>query len=138
MDRLRASPLVCGSMLALQGRLEPQTPHSFASDPVDFVGQQVGPVEDELKAAFAEVLAVTPTVQAAYLARIYRGSSSKQSVALCIRSTIGVDDKLQERLNIIFRSRFRPDQHLDFIFLLQVEEEVRLREVCPPFYERQR
>jgi hypothetical protein len=104
-------------------------------EPVDFVGQQAGYAEDALKAAFREVLLVTPTVQSAYLARVYRGNAPKQSVALCIRSLIGVDDKLEDRLTEIFRARFLPDQRLDFLFLLP-EEEGRLREVCPPFYLR--
>jgi hypothetical protein len=107
--------------------------HSFIPEPVDFVGQQAGPVEDELKSAFVQVIAATPTVQSAYLARIYRGSTP--SVAVCIRSTIGMDDKVEDRLSQIFRSRFRGDQRLDFLFLME-EEEMRLREVCPPFYER--
>jgi len=106
-------------------------------EPVDFIGAQAGPGEEALKADFRRVFAVTPTVQSAYLARIYRGSSSYPSVAVCIRSSIGVDDKVEDRLAAIFRSRFRQDQHLDFLFLLEEEEE-RLREVCPPFYERHR
>ena len=109
--------------------------HNFIPEPIDFVGQQVGAVEDALKAAFTEVFVATPTVQSAYLARIYRGNSSAQTVALCLRSTIGVDDKLEERLNVIFRQRFRHDQHLDVLFLIE-EDELRLREVCPPFHER--
>ena len=56
-------------------------------------------------------------------------------MALCIRSAIGVDYKLEEELTGIFRERFRHDQHLDFLFLLE-EEEIRLREVCPAFYEQ--
>jgi len=103
--------------------------------PVDFVGQQAGPAEDELKTAFREVLVATPTVQSAYLARIYRDKAPEASVALCLRSSIGLDDKVEEQLSAIFRSRFRRDQRLDFLFLLE-EEETRLREVCPPFYER--
>jgi hypothetical protein len=104
-------------------------------EPVDFVGQQVGYAEDALKEAFREVFAATPTVHSAYLARIYRGNAPKQSVALCVRTAIGVDHKLEDRLGEIFRSRFQPDQHLDILFLLE-EEEWRLREVCPPFYQR--
>ena len=103
--------------------------------PVDFVGQQAGPAEDELKTAFRQVLAAMPTVQSAYLARIFRGNAPEASVALCLRSSIGVDDKVEERLGAIFQSRFRRDQRLDFLFLLE-EEETRLREVCAPFYER--
>ena len=104
-------------------------------EPVDFVGHQAGPGEDALKSDFLQVFAATPTVQSAYLARVYCGEAANLSVALCIRSSIGVDDKTQDRLNAIFRSRFRQDQRLDFLFLLE-EEEMRLREVCPPFYER--
>jgi hypothetical protein len=106
---------------------------SFIPEPVDFVGQQSGPAEDELKRAFLQVIAETPTVQSAYLARVYRGSMP--SVAVCIRSSIGMDDKVEDRLNEIFKSRFRQDQRLDFLFLLE-DEESRLRQVCPPFYEK--
>ena len=110
-------------------------PYSFLPEPVDFLGQQAGPVEDELTTAFLPVIAATPTVQSAYLARIYRSKATKPSVALCIRSTIGEDVKVEDRLAAIFKSRFRDDQSLDFLFLLE-EEENRLRSVCPPFYER--
>ena len=105
------------------------------SEPVDFIGQQSGPGEEALESDFRQVFAVTPTVQSAYLARIYRGNDSTPSVALCIRSSIGVDDKTADRLDAIFRSRFRDDQRLDFLFLLE-EEETRLREVCAPFFDR--
>lgn len=104
-------------------------------EPIDFVGPQLGAAEDDLKTAFLELFAVTPTVQSAYLARVYRGNASAQSVALCIRSSIGVDDKLDERLLVIFKQRFRHDQGLDVFFLIE-SDELRLREVCPPFYER--
>jgi hypothetical protein len=104
-------------------------------EPVDFLGQQAGPAEDELKSAFLTVIAATPTVQSAFLARIYRSKALKPSVAVCIRSSIGEDVKVEDRLKAIFKSRFRDDQRLDFLFLLE-EEENRLRSVCPPFYER--
>lgn len=116
-------------------KIDQRSPNTFMPEPVDFIGPQTGPGEEALKADFRHVLATTPTVQSAYLARIYRGNASYPSVALCIRSSIGVDDKTEDRLNAIFRSRFRQDQSLDFLFLLE-EEEARLREVCPPFYER--
>ena len=112
-----------------------RSPESVIPEPIDFVGPQLGPVEDGLKAAFTEVLAATPTARNAYLARIYRGNASTQTVALCIRSAIGLDDKLEERLIVLFRERFRHDQHLDVLFLVE-EDELRLREVCAPFFER--
>jgi hypothetical protein len=110
-------------------------PYSFMPEPVDFLGQQAGPVEDELKTAFLPVIAATPTVQSAYLARVYRSKAPKPSVAVCIRSSIGEDVKVEDKLTAIFKSRFRGDQRLDFLFLLE-EEEIRLRSVCPPFYEK--
>lgn len=122
-------------MALLQRKIDPRSIESFLPEPVDFVGQQAGPGEDELKADFFRILAAKPTVQSAYLARIYRGKPSKPAVALCLRSSIGVDYKLEEELAGIFRARFRHDQRLDFLFLLE-EEEMRLREVCPSFYER--
>jgi len=119
----------------LKRKIDPRSIESFLPEPVDFVGQQAGPGEDELKADFTRLFAARPTVQSAYLARVYRGNAPKQAVALCIRSSIGVDYKLEEELAGIFRGRFRHDQRLDFLFLLE-EEELRLREVCPSFYER--
>ena len=116
-------------------RSSQRAPESFIPEPIDFVGQQAGDAEDGLKAAFREVLIATPTVHTAYLARIYRGNASTQTVALCIRSAIGVDDKLEERLVVLFKQRFRHDQQLDVLFLIE-DDELRLREVCPPFFER--
>src|SRR4051794_8060670 len=113
MDRLPTASIVLGVMRA---------PFTFIPEPVDFVGQQAGPAEDALKSAFLPVIAAMPTVQSAYLARIYRGRMPRASVAVCIRSTIGVDDKVEEQLTAIFRSRFRGDQRLDFLFLLEEEE----------------
>jgi hypothetical protein len=118
-------------------KVDQRSPNSFVPKPVDFIGHQAGPGEEALQSEFRRVFAVTPTVQSAYLARIYLGDAQHPSVALCIRSSIGVDDKTEDRLHEIFRSRFRQDQRLDFLFLLE-EEEARLREVCPPFYERHR
>jgi len=116
-------------------KVDQRSPNTFVPEPIDFIGPQSGPGEEALKADFRQVLVMTPTVQSAYLARVYRGNESFPTVALCIRSSIGVDDKTEERLSTLFRSRFRQDQRLDFLFLLEEEEE-RLRAVCPPFYER--
>lgn len=112
-------------------------PLSFMPEAVDFIGEQRGETENELKTAFRVILAATPTALNAFLARVYRGNASTPSVAVCIRSAIGVDDKLEERLSGAFRARFRRDQQLDVLFLLEPEEQ-RLREVCAPFYEKRR
>lgn len=106
--------------------LEPHT--------IDFVGEQKGPVENDIKSRFHSIFASTPTVQSAYLAQLSYGDQSKYSVGLCIRSSIGVDQALQKRLASIFAEIFRADEHLDILFLRE-DQEIELRKVCKPFYE---
>ena len=118
-----------------QRRTAARSPESFLRELIDFVRPQLGVVEDRLKTAFSEVLLATPTARSAYLARVYRGNASAQTVALCLRSAIGLDDKLEERLLVVFRQHFRHDQRLDVLFLTE-DDELRLGAVCPPFYQK--
>src|SRR4030095_3695255 len=62
---------------------------------IEFIGEQAGPVEDDLKAQLRQVLQKTPAVQSAYLAWLSYGDSPVNSVGLCIRSTAGVDHPLR-------------------------------------------
>jgi SseB protein C-terminal domain len=102
---------------------------------IDFVGEQAGSVEDGLEIRFREVFAATPTVQSAYLARLSYGEASGHSVGLCIRSSVGIDQRLQKRLAQIFAEVFRADEHLDILFIRE-DQEAALRKVCKTFYER--
>jgi hypothetical protein len=70
----------------------------FTARRIEFVGEQTGPVEDELKAEFVLALAESDSVCSAYLARISYGDPSSVSVALCICSTARSNDCLQGRL----------------------------------------
>lgn len=112
-----------------------RSPQTFTPPRIDFVGEQSGPVEDEIKARFREVLAATPTVQSAYLARLSYGDWSSYSVGLCIRSSVGVDKRLGKRLGQIFTEMFRRDEHLDTLFMGE-DQEAELKKVCAAFYER--
>ena len=100
---------------------------------VEFIGEQTGPVEDELKAEFVLALAESDSVCSAYLARVSYGDPSSVSVALCICSTARSNDCLQGRLAAIFAGRFRSDAHLDIIFIRD-EQERQLKRVCTAFY----
>jgi hypothetical protein len=109
-------------------------PETLRSLNIQFVGEQAGPVENDLKAKFQDLLAQTTTVRAAYLAQVSYGNTPDHSVVLCIRSTVGIDESLQKYLGLIFTKAFRPDQHLDILFIRDDQEE-ELRKVCKPFYE---
>jgi len=98
------------------------------------VGEQTGPVEDELKASLTKALKDAASVRAAYLARVSYGEPSDNSVALCICSTTGADDRLRERLASIFAGIFRSDAYLDIIFIRE-DQQQRLALVCSPFYD---
>lgn len=110
-------------------------PEVIRPERINFVGEQAGPVEDDLKSKFREVFIATPTVQSAYLARLSYGDTSDYSVGLCIRSVAGDDQRLQKRLGQIFADVFRSEEHLDILFM-QEGQETAIKQVCSPFYER--
>jgi hypothetical protein len=114
--------------------LKPSRPPETITPPrIQFVGEQAGPVEDDIKAKFRQVLADTPTVRSAYLARLSYGEPGC-SVGLCIRSSVGLDHSLQKRLTQIFTDTFSCDQHLDILFIRE-DQEQELQRVCGPFYD---
>jgi hypothetical protein len=109
---------------------------TFTPHKIEFIGEQAGPVEDELKAKFCREFKRGPSIRAvgsAYLARLSFGDSSQYSIALCIRSSVGVDHPLQKRLAQVFAEVFRSDQFLDILFIRD-DQEQELRKVCKPFY----
>ncbi|HUJ70626.1 MAG TPA: enhanced serine sensitivity protein SseB C-terminal domain-containing protein [Verrucomicrobiae bacterium] len=126
------------TMSWFRSKIKPSRPAETIRPPqIEFVGEQAGPVEGNLKARFCPLFASTHTVESAYLARVSYGDNSHYSVALCIRSSIGVDPKLRERLAQIFAEVFRADQHLDILFMRE-DQEMQLQKVCKPFYQRER
>jgi hypothetical protein len=102
---------------------------------IEFIGEQAGRVEDDLKIRFRDVLTRTPAIQRAYLARLSYGEPTGYSVALCIRSSAGIDHALQKRVGEIFAEVFRADEHLDILFMRE-DQEADLEKVCRAFYER--
>jgi hypothetical protein len=108
-------------------------PQTINAPRIDFLGEQAGPVEDDLKARFWHTFAGFPAVQRAYLARLSYGQQSGHSVGLCIRSTSGIDQTLQKRLGQIFTETFNAREHLDILFIRD-DQEQELKKVCGPFY----
>jgi hypothetical protein len=109
-------------------------PETFTPQRTEFIGEQTGPVEDEIKARFCEVFDEVLTVQSAYLARLEYDDQPGHSVSLCIRSTSGIDASLQKRLGEVFAAMFKSSEHLDILFL-RADQEQQLKKVCRPFYE---
>jgi len=91
-------------------------------------------VEDDLKAKFRQAFAEMPAIRSAYLARLSYGEPAVYSVGLCIRSSVGMDHSLRQRLGQIFTDTFSRDQHLDILFIGD-DQEQELKKVCRPFYE---
>jgi hypothetical protein len=119
----------------LTGKAKPSRPPEFITPlGITFIGEQSGPVEDDLKSRFREILSRTPTVQSAYLARLSIGDPG-YTVGLCIRSSVGKDDLLQNCLARVFAELFRAEEHLDILFM-QDDQEAELRKVCRAFYEK--
>ncbi len=87
-----------------------------------------------MKANFRQMFAEFPDVRTAYLARLSYGESCGLSVGLCIRSTSGIDQRLQKRLGQIFTETFNSKEHLDILFIRD-DQEQQLKRVCRPFYK---
>jgi hypothetical protein len=100
---------------------------------IRFVGEQEGAVERELKDRLAKLFEVNKHVLRAYLANVDYQDVTPIGVALCLHSTTGEDLDLVQQIRTIFAAMFNSDQHLDVLFLSQMQEE-RLKEVCSPFY----
>jgi len=102
---------------------------------INFIGEQDGVPERELKSALNLLSIKNGNVLSAYLARVEYGDPSKLNVALCIRSEKQEDIKLKREAGRIFSSQFGTHEHLDIIFLRK-DQETDLRQVCKPFYKK--
>jgi hypothetical protein len=110
-------------------------PIALSKRAVDFLGEQDGRVERELKQELRRVLEAESQISAAYLARIVYEDSKAPEVALCVRATLTDRKGLVERVGSVFAGIFSRDQHLDIVFLDADEEEL-LQSVCSAFYRR--
>ena len=98
-----------------------------------FLGEQDGPPERELKFRLAQFFQSDQRVATAYLARVAYGGESF-AVALCLRARFGPDRSLVENVGKIFASIFGGHEHLDIIFLSEMQE-AELAIVCKPFFQ---
>jgi hypothetical protein len=98
---------------------------------VQFVGEQDGDVEKELKNALGPVLSKYD-VKRAYLPRVKVGKEPGVGVALCLAGRKNMS--LVREAAEVFRASFASDVHLDILFLDGKTQEKDLSRVCKPFY----
>ena len=102
---------------------------------IQFVGEQDGPVEREIKARWRSIFEATPLVRCAYLAVATYDQAATFQPVLCVAHARGQDVALVDTLSEPFREQFHRSQALDILFLRQEQEE-QLRKVCRSFYDR--
>ena len=97
---------------------------------MQFLGEQDGAPERLLKRRLVEFFMRDNGVQRAYLAQIR--VAEQVGVALCIRTISGPDNVAQE-IGAIFGAIFGAHEHLDILFLSDVQE-ASVRTACSPFF----
>jgi hypothetical protein len=101
---------------------------------LDFLGEQDGPAERELKKQLTDFFSRAQWVRAAYLARVTYETMGSVNVALCVRGQPGQARAFAERVGCIFASIFGSHEHLDIIWLAP-EQEAALTQVCRAFFD---
>jgi hypothetical protein len=101
---------------------------------IQFLGEQSGEIEDELKSLWIPVLASNDAVRQAYLAMVSYDLGITYQPALCICYAQKEDSSLINALSKPFQQRFRNDVALDIIFL-KPEQISQIWSVCEPFYD---
>ena len=97
-----------------------------------FLGEQEGPVERQVKAAWAPILAASPNVNRAFLLRaLYADKTQHVVLALCAVGQPDVD--LVRALRVPYAAIFSSDCPLDMAFV-NAAQESEVEKVCSPFY----
>jgi hypothetical protein len=101
---------------------------------LQFLGEQDGAVEQELKSRLVDFFQRDKSVITAYLARVAYDDPSSFSVALCMRTRFGEDKGLAEKVGKFFAVKFNQSQQMDIIFLNE-KQELDLMKVCESFFK---
>jgi hypothetical protein len=101
---------------------------------VQYIGEQDGGPERELKTAVSKVFDSYPGVTKAYLVRVKYDESAEVNVALCLQSSVR-EMKLVDEIRSAFKALFRLGEHLDIMFVTPAEAQ-RIEGVCFSFFSR--
>jgi hypothetical protein len=99
---------------------------------VDFIAEQVGPFEQQIKEALLPVLKRHPDIRRAYLVAVLYDRKQK-SVALCLESQAGPNERVVKEVSEVFKEKGGRDLYLDIIFLSD-EQRTRVKNVAQAFY----
>ena len=108
-------------------------PESRTEPRIEFLGEQDGPPERELKVVLTAEFAGHAHVMRAYLARVGYHPDAVPAVALCIRSSGGGERELAGRIAARFAALFARGIPLDILFP-SADQEADIQRVCAPFY----
>jgi hypothetical protein len=117
-------------------RRNPKASEEIRAPDLRFVGEQDGQPERRLKERLTAFFERDKSVKAAYLAKVDLGMGNSATVALCLRAQFGADKGMVEKIGAIFALTFDTSEHLDIIFLTDVQETL-LQKVCKPFFGRE-
>lgn len=104
---------------------------------IEFLGEQDGPSERDLKVALRGELERHAAIKRAYLARIGFAPAASPTVALCLVPTSAEDAAIVKAVGKIFEGQFASGVPLDILFP-SVDQEADLRRVCRPFFEAEK
>lgn len=115
-------------------RRRTRSPEVHRQPSVEFVHEQDGPIEQQLKQSLEKDLR-SAGVQRAYLVRVSYGNRGSYEVALCLVAR--EDPAIVTRLGEVFAGLSGKGMHLDIMFI-SAEQEARLATVCSPFFASER
>jgi hypothetical protein len=102
---------------------------------IEFVREQDGVHERQLKVALSELFVQCPRIERGYLVVVRYGPASQADVALALVAGASHRQVLVEAVQTVFASQFRIGQHLDIIFP-SLEQESAIALCCRPFFDR--
>lgn len=132
--RYPATEPLIGTLLGLRDFFQ-RSAASVRTEPrVEFLGEQDGIPEGELKALLVETLKGFPSVAHAYLARVGFQPADHRSVALCLVAG-QPNPRIVREVRTQFRALFAKNAFVDIIFLSD-DQQADVARVCPAFYSR--
>lgn len=103
---------------------------------IRFLGEQDGPPEQILKRRLTDCFSGDVNIIRAYLARAWlAGAPGRTTVVLGLRTNAGPDHRIVNEVQSVFGSVFGYAEHVDIMFLTDVEE-AEVAKVCQPFFEQ--
>jgi hypothetical protein len=105
----------------------------FTSRRIQFLGEQDGPSEQELKRQLSDFLRCEREIQKAYLVQIARDATSTPNVALCLVGEQTNILQVVQCCGTIYNELFQSTECIEVLFLNELQRsEVNL--VARPFY----